>query len=228
MMGRIILKIAVVLGFLAAVGGVALMVQNSGVLSGGRNRVTVAFVDIPQNHRHRSQILAAVNAGLLEPTTSTTFGPGDPVTRGQFAVALAKTMGWSVGPDEKEVFSDVEGGSGKVDTADYIAVVAQKNIMSGQAGDPPKFLPGQAVTLDQAFRVMMRAAGDRIAEPSQIDTAIAATNWSDELKKAVQAAKDAKILDDSGITPGATDFAQPLTKEMAAVILANMRRALGV
>ena len=84
------------------------------------------------------------------------------------------------------------------------------------------------MTLDQAFRVMMRAAGDRIAEPSQIDTAIAATTWSDELKKAVQAAKDAKILDDSGITPGATDFSQPLTKEMAAVILANMRRALGV
>ncbi len=226
-MGRIILKIAVVLGFLAAVGGVLLLVQSSGVLRGG-NRVVVVFADIPENHRHRSQILAAVNAGLLEPATSTTFGPGDPVTRGQFAVALAKTMGWSVGPDEKEVFSDVEGGSGKVDAADYIAVVAQKNIMSGQAGDPPKFLPGQPVTLDQAFRVMMRAAGDRIDEPSQIDTVIAATTWSDELKKAVQAAKDAKILDDSGITPGATDFAQPLTKETAAVLLANVRRALGV
>jgi hypothetical protein len=227
LMGRIILKIAVVLGFLAAVGGVLLLVQSSGVLRGG-NRVVVVFADIPENHRHRSQILAAVNAGLLEPATSTTFGPGDPVTRGQFAVALAKTMGWSVGPDEKEVFSDVEGGSAKVDAADYIAVVAQKNIMSGQAGDPPKFLPGQPVTLDQAFRVMMRAAGDRIDEPSQIDAAIAATTWSDELKKAVQAAKDAKILDDSGITPGATDFSKPLTKETAAVLLANVRRALGV
>lgn len=227
MMGRIILKLAVVLGFLAALAGVFLLVQHSGAL-GGRTRAAVSFSDIPQNHRHRRQILAAVDGGLLKPATNTTFGPGDPVTRAQFAIALAKTMGWSVGPDEKEVFSDVEGGSGQVDPADYIAVAAQKNVMSGLTGDPPKFLPGQPVTLEQAFRVMLRAVGDRIAEPAQIDTVIAATTWSDELKKAVQTAKNAKILDDTGITPGATDFSQPLTKETAAVLLANLRRALGV
>ncbi|MCJ7796974.1 MAG: S-layer homology domain-containing protein [Thermoleophilia bacterium] len=227
-MGRIILKFAVVLGFLAAVGGVVLLVQDSGVLSGGRARVVVVFTDIPENHRHRRQILAAVDAGLLEPATSTTFGPGDPVTRAQFAVALAKAMGWPVGPDEKEVFSDVEGGSGQVDPADYIAAVAQKNVMSGVAGDPPKFLPDQPVTLEQAFRVMLRAVGDRLAEPAQIDTVIVAMAGPDELKKAVQTAKNAKVLDDSGITPGATDFSQPLTKETAAVLLANLRRALGV
>jgi hypothetical protein len=188
----------------------------------------VVFTDIPENHRHRRQILAAVDAGLLEPATSTTFGPGDPVTRAQFAVALAKAMGWPVGPDEKEVFSDVEGVSGQVDPADYIAVVAQKNVMSGVAGDPPKFLPDQPVTLEQAFRVMLRAVGDRLAEPAQIDTVIVAMAGPDELKKAVQTAKNAKVLDDSGITPGATDFSQPLTKETAAVLLANLRRALGV
>lgn len=222
------MKFAVVLGFLAAVGGVVLLVQDSGLLSGEHAQVVVVFSDIPENHRHRRQILAAVDAGLLEPATNTTFGPGDPVTRAQFAVALAKAMGWPVGPDEKEVFSDVEGGSAQVDPADYIAVVAQKNIMSGVAGDPPKFLPDQPVTLEQAFRVMLRAVGDRLAEPAQIDTVIVAMAGPDELKKAVQTAKNAKILDDSGITPGATDFTQPLTKETAAVLLANLRRALGV
>jgi len=227
-MGRIILKIAVVLGFLAAVAGVFLLVQSSGVLSGGRGRVVVVMTDIPENHRHRRQILAAVDAGLLEPATSTTFGPGDAVTRAQFATALAKTMDWSVGSDEKEIFSDVEGTPEEVDPADYVAVAAQKNVMSGVAGDPPKFLPGQPVTLEQAFRVMLRAVGDRIAQPAEIDTVIAAMPGPDELKLAVQTAKDAKILDDSGITPGATDFSQPLTKETAAVLLANLRRALGV
>lgn len=227
-MGRIILKVAVVLGFLTAVVGVLLLVQDSGVLSGGRTQAVVGFSDIPENHRHRRQILAAVDEGLLKPATSTTFGPRDPVTRAQFATAIAKAMQWSVGPDEKEVFSDVEGGPGQVDPADYIAVVAQKNVMSGVTGDPPKFLPGQPVTLEQAFRVMLRAVGDRLAEPPQIDTVIAAMAGSDELKKAVQTAKNAKILDDSGITLGATDFSQPLTKETAAVLFANLRRALGV
>ena len=227
-MGRIILKVAVVLGFLAAVGGVYLLVQYSGFLEGGRTQVAVNFTDIPENHRHRRQIMAAVDAGLLEPATATTFGPADPVTRAQFAVALVTAMGWSVGPDEKEVFADVEGGSGQVDPADYIAVVAQKNVMSGVAGDPPTFLPDQPVTLEQAFRVMLRAVGDRLPEPAQIDTVITAMTGSDELRKAVQTAKNAKILDDSGITPGATDFSQPLTKETAAVLLANLRKVLGV
>ena len=118
--------------------------------------------------------------------------------------------------------------SDKVDSADYVAVVAQKNVMSGVAGDPPKFLPGQPVTLEQAFRVMLRAVGDRVPEPTTIDTVIAAMNGPDEFKKALQTAKNAKILDDTGITPGATDFSQPLTKETAAVLLANLRRALGV
>jgi S-layer homology domain len=227
-MGRIILKIAVVLGFLAAVAGVYVLVQNSGVLGGGRTQAVVSFSDIPANQRHRVQILAAVNAGLLEPATSTTFGPADPVTRGQFAMAVAKAMGWPVGPDEKEVFSDVNGVSGQVDPTDYIAVVAQKNVMSGVPGDPPKFLPDQPVTLEQTFRVMLRAAGDRLPAPTQIDAVIAAMDWPDELKKAVQTSKNAKILDDTGITPGATDFSKPLTKETAAVLLANLRRALGV
>lgn len=227
-MGRIILKVVVVLGFLAAVGGVFLLVQYSGAFGGGQTQVATSFTDIPENHRHRVQILAAVDAGLLKPATSTTFGPGDPVTRAQFAMAVAKAMVWPVGPDEKEVFSDVQGGSGQVDPADYIAVVAQKNVMSGVTGDPPKFLPDQPVTLEQAFRVMLRAAGDRLAKPAQIDTVIAAMTWSDELKQAVQTAKNAKILDDTGITPGATDFSQPLTKETAAVLFANLRRALGV
>lgn len=226
-MGRNILKVAVVLAFLAAVLGVSLLVQDSGVLSGGRTRAATSLSDIPQNHRHRRQIVAAVAEGLLEPATSTRFGPGDPVTRAQFAMALVKAMGWPVGLNEKEVFSDVKGATGKVDPADYIAVVAQKNVMSGVAGDPPKFLPDQAVTLEQVFRVMVRAVGDRLSKPGKLDPVIVAMPGSDELKKAVQTAKNNKVLDDTGITPGATDFSKPLTKETAAVLFANLRRALG-
>lgn len=227
-MGRIVLKILVVLGFLAAVVAVVLLVQNSGFLGGGRSQAVVNFSDIPENHRHRRQILAAVDQGLLQPVDSTTFGPADPVTRSEFAQAVVAAMGWSAGTDEKQVFSDVTGQPGVVEPADYIAVVAQKNVMSGAAGDPPKFLPDQPVTLEQAFRVMLRSVGDRLPQPAELDATIQGLSASEELKKALQMAKSAKILDDSGITPGATDFSQPLTKETAAVLFSNLRRALGI
>lgn len=227
-MGRILLKIVVVLGFLAAVGAVVLLIQNSGFFNAGRSQAVVNFSDIPANHRHRRQILAAVDQGLLEPLDSTTFGPAEPVTRAEFARAVVMAMGWSAGTDEKQVFSDVSGQAGQVDPADYIAVVAQKNVMSGSAGDPPTFMPDQPVSLEQAFRVMLRAVGDRLPQPSPLDATIEGLAVSDELKQALQMAKTAKVLDDTGITPGATDFSQPPTKETAAVLFANLRRALGI
>ncbi len=225
-MARILLKVVVVLGFFAMAAALFAVVRTSGFFDGDTSTTaSVSFVDVPQNYRHRPQIEAAVKRDLIEPASPTRFGIEVPVTRQEFAVAIVKAMGWSVGADENEVFADIEGTPGKVDPADYVAVVAQKNVMSGTAGDVPKFRPNDPVTIEQAIRVIVRAGGGRLKQPEVPDAAIATLIVSEELKKALQVSKESKLLDNTGITAGATDFSKPLTKELASVLFANLEKA---
>jgi S-layer homology domain len=54
-----------------------------------------AFSDIPAGTPLAASVRAAVNTNLITPVTETTFNPGDPISRQDMAVALARGFGLS-------------------------------------------------------------------------------------------------------------------------------------
>lgn len=211
----------VVVGFAAAVLAIVLIVQNSGILRAEETVVSVVFEDVPADQPHRAAIEQAAQLGLLQPVSDTVFGPAEPVTREKLAGSLVKMMDWAVAEDEEEVFSDIEGDPQQLDDADYVAVVAQRSVMSGTTDDPPAFKPDDQVSLLTFVVVLNRALGTRLAEPPIRNPDIDARPVAEEAREALQRVNAAGFFKDSGVDLAADDLTVPLTKEVAAVVLIN-------
>ncbi len=215
-----------VVGFACAVLAVVLIVQSSGILGADETSANAVFEDVPLDHPHRVAIEQATQLGLLQPASDTLFGPAEPVTREKLAGSLVRLMEWSVAQDEEEVFSDVEGDPEQLDDADYVAVVAQRSVMSGTADDPPAFKPAQQVSLETFVVVLNRAFANRLSEPAIRNPDIDARPVTEEVREALQRVNAAGLFRDTAIDLGADDLTVPLTKDVAAEVLANAHREL--
>lgn len=71
------------------------------------NRPDPGFTDVPKNHKNYHDIAAAVDAGLFNGTSSTTFEPDRILTRGEMAAVLQRIYDFPE-PSSKHPFTDVK------------------------------------------------------------------------------------------------------------------------
>jgi hypothetical protein len=114
----------------------------------------VAFDDVARDDPHASAIAALHEHGIVSGYDERTFGPGDPVVRGQMATMLAGAYDLHATRDPD--FSDVPSGHTH---AEGIAAVAESGIAKGF--DDGTYRPGARVTRAQMASFITRAHSDR-------------------------------------------------------------------
>ncbi|MHB8868235.1 MAG: S-layer homology domain-containing protein [Thermoleophilia bacterium] len=225
--GRVVLNVLVVVAFAGAVFALYSLIQGSGVLGDVEEVVPLSFEDVPAEYVHTGIILESVEKGLVVPASPTRFGPGDRVTRGEFAGVVVRTLEWPVEADETHSFIDVTGDPEVVDESDYIAVVATKGVMGGAGDSPPTFAPTVPIPMRHLIVVFARAAGDALPEPPATqDPDVQALSVNEETRAAYQRLAAAGILD--GVDLDADDAAleAEVDREQVAIVAVNLRRFL--
>jgi hypothetical protein len=222
---RWLLRFGVLAGFLVAVFVFYQLLSQAGVIG---DRVAVdqsRFEDVPLDSPFRPAVEEVAQRGIMEGISAELFAPQAAVTRGQFATILVKAMEWQVTPDESSPFGDVENQP-VLDTGDYIAVVNQRSIMTGNPGEPPTFSPESEVSLEQAVVAVVRAGGDELEQPITREASIDARSYNQSLKDALQVAVRNGLLTGTGIDPEVGQFHNPAQRQQLAALLVNLRQAL--
>ncbi|MGN0963278.1 MAG: leucine-rich repeat protein [Clostridia bacterium] len=111
------------------------------------------FVDVSENAYYSQAVLWAVENGITNGTSATTFSPDLLCTRAQMVTFLWRTAGEPAAADVENPFTDVEEG-----TYYYEAVLwaVEKGITKGTSAD--EFSPDAIVTRAQAVTFLWRAA----------------------------------------------------------------------
>lgn len=181
--------------------------------SGGLAELAPRFSDVPPGSTHAENIDRLVGLGITQGTTDTTYGPGQPVTRAQFATFLVRSLGEEAFPSETfneaesyalDTFGDVRPG---VHTAN-IGAVALAGITTGVTADT--FEPNSPLPRAQMASLLVRAfeLGEGQEFPSDIFIDVDQGNVH---------APNIEVVAGLGITSGttATTFAPDRTVDRA-------------
>ena len=134
----------------------------------GQGRITIleapeqGFTDVEEGDYFYDAVLWAVENGITEGTTDTTFGPDESCTRGQMVTFLWRAAGSPEPETTENPFTDV------VEDAYYYKAMlwAVENGITEGTSDTT-FGPEETVTRDQAVTFLYRAAGS--PEPATIE-----------------------------------------------------------
>ncbi|MBW7475007.1 Ig-like domain-containing protein [Paenibacillus oenotherae] len=113
----------------------------------------VKYTDIAAKHWARNDILLMGNKYIVEGRTLTTFEPDKPITRGEFAMFIAKGLGLSGDKQAAGKFKDVNTSTSM---AAYIGAASNAGIVQGMTDGT--FKPNSLVTREQMASMMVRAA----------------------------------------------------------------------
>jgi hypothetical protein len=183
------------------------------------------FEDVPLDSPFRPAVEEVAQRDIMDGVSDELFAPEGLLTRGQFATVLVKAMEWQVTPDEKQSFADVESRP-VLDTADYIAVINQRKVMTGRPGEQPTFAPEERVSLEQVMVAVVRAGGDDLEQPITREAGIDSLPYSQPLKDALQVAVRNGLLTGTGIDPEVSQFLEPAQRQQVAALLVNLRDGL--
>ncbi|URJ52154.1 S-layer homology domain-containing protein [Paenibacillus polymyxa] len=123
--------------------------------SNGAALASLPFKDINNiASEQKTNILRAIEAGLLHGDPSGSYRPTELLTRQEMAVLLTQALQLSISKAASSSFSDVEPKSW---SSPYIEAVHRAGLMNGDDGS--KFRPKAAVTREEAAVLLMRAAG---------------------------------------------------------------------
>lgn len=109
--------------------------------------VTHPFTDIAATG-HEAEIAALFNAGITTGTSATTFSPGAPITRAQFAVMIARAL--QVTPTTATTFTDTQGKWYEAD----VQALQEIGIITGTSATT--FEPGKHITRQHAAVMIHR------------------------------------------------------------------------
>ena len=117
-----------------------------------------SFPDVPASHLYYAAITDLASRGIIGGYNNGNFGPGDPVTRQQFAKMIVKTAGYNVTGAETCPFTDVDAqtGTDPFYPSKYVAVCATHNITTGKTATT--FDPSGKITRYQAISMAVRMA----------------------------------------------------------------------
>ncbi|MCE5254366.1 MAG: S-layer homology domain-containing protein [Actinomycetia bacterium] len=117
------------------------------------------FPDVPTTHPHYEAICDLASRGIITGYTSGAFGPGDPVTRQQFAKMIVLAGGYSVSEGDVCPFTDVEkSGASDLYPDNFVAVCAARGITKGRSATI--FDPTGTITRYQAVSMVVRMMDD--------------------------------------------------------------------
>ena len=129
------------------------------------------FVDVAKDAYYADPVAWAVEKGITNGTSETTFSPGDSCTRAQIVTFLWRAMG--------EPEATAEGGFGDVQSGSYyemaVAWALEKGITNGLSADV--FGSDQTVTRAQMVVFLWRLAGSPAVEDGVRFTDVPAESW---------------------------------------------------
>ena len=128
--------------------------------------VDPTFEDVPRDHPARQCISAIVGAGIIAPLSMNPprFAPDYAVTRAQFAVYLSRGMALEPREVAEATFADVPRSHW---AHGFVEAIYARTIMAGGLGDPPRFLPDDAVIRGAVAVALCRAKGLGPARPDE-------------------------------------------------------------
>ena len=119
--------------------------------------VTTSFPDVPASHPYYAAITNLASRSIIGGYANGYFGPGDDVTRQQFAKMIVLTGGYPVSEANVCFFTDVEKGDASTLYPDnYIAVAAARGITTGKTATT--FDPSGKITRYQVVSMVVRTA----------------------------------------------------------------------
>jgi hypothetical protein len=138
------------------VGGIVLLALLISIVSLAL-AVTPTFPDVPATHPYYAAITDLANRGIIGGYGSGLFGPGDPVTRQQFAKMIVLTGGYPVSEGNVCYFTDVEkSDASSLYPDNYVAVCAANGITNGTSATT--FNPTGNITRYQVVSMVVRMA----------------------------------------------------------------------
>ncbi len=154
--------------------------------------VEVGFLDVSASSYYYDAVLWALENGITNGTSATTFSPSQSCTRGQFVTFLWRLAGEPEPTSSDSPYTDVTNSSASY----YYAVLwaAEQGVTKGTTATT--FSPSQAVTRGQAVTMLYRYAGEPAVSASSTFTDV--TDTSASYYYAVQWAVE------NGITNGTT------------------------
>jgi hypothetical protein len=115
------------------------------------------FPDVPGNHPYETAINNLAARGIILGFPDGHFGPGEPVSRQQFAKMIVLTLGLPTSEADICPFSDVGvSGPGSLYPDNYVAVAAKTRITVGTS--PITFSPWGNISRYQVITMVVRAA----------------------------------------------------------------------
>ncbi|QHW32582.1 hypothetical protein GZH47_18355 [Paenibacillus rhizovicinus] len=185
-----------------------------------------SYTDL-NNHWARNDILLLANKYIVEGNTLTTFAPNKAITRGEFAMFIAKGLGLTGDRAAAAKFKDVNTSTS---LAAYIGAAATAGIVQGMTDG--SFKPNNPVTREEMASMMIRAAS---AAGVQISLSTSAADilkkFSDRGKIGTWAQTDvaksvqAKII--NGQTSSTFGGKNQATRAEAAVMVKRLLNYLG-
>ncbi|MBP3966913.1 Ig-like domain-containing protein [Paenibacillus lignilyticus] len=174
------------------------------------------------NHWARADILLLAKKYIVEGNTLTTFAPKKAITRGEFAMFIAKGLGLAGDRTAAGKFKDVNTSTA---LAAYIGAASSAGIVKGMADG--SFKPNNPITREEMASMMVRAASAAgVSIVPKQSTANLLKKYTDRGKIGTWAQTDIAKAVDSGIISGltATTFGakNKATRAEAAVMLKRL------
>jgi hypothetical protein len=120
-----------------------------------------SFQDVQEGDPYFAEITLLNSAGIISGYGDGTFQPYNHVTRAQVARIVVLAFGFTPVVADRQRFSDVPAGD---PFAGYIETAYAHNLMSGY--EDGTFRPGNNVTRGQLAKIVVEAAGLKLASPA--------------------------------------------------------------
>ena len=111
------------------------------------------FTDVPSGHWAAEAVSQCVSRGWFQGKSADTFGVGQPMTRGAFAVVLSRFFGWQPQGADYEIFSDVPRDAWYEPA---VRACYEHGAVTRQTGT---FRPADAITREELAVLLIRALG---------------------------------------------------------------------
>ena len=111
------------------------------------------FTDVPSGHWAAEAVSQCVSRGWFQGKSADTFGVGQPMTRGAFAVVLSRFFDWQPQGADYEIFSDVPRDAWYEPA---VRACYEHGAVTRQTGT---FRPADAITREELAVLLIRALG---------------------------------------------------------------------
>lgn len=160
---------------------------------------STTYSDIAK-HWARNDILLMANKFIVEGNTLTTFAPDKAITRGEFAMFIAKGLGLSGDRTAAAKFKDVNTSTS---LSAYIGAAATAGIVQGMTDGT--FKPNNSITREEMATMMVRAATAAGFQMTAKNTAsVVLKKFKDSGKIGTWAQKDVALAVEASIINGQT------------------------